>query len=117
MQYPGYVDPGGPSWREKARKVDYTGKLHLFTRCDIRANLPLNAALRAVLTFKTLSLRFIYLRALRVRDCLETNKYNQHNFAQMELYAVRTCAIHTTYSFPIKTSNIILNLILNFPLL
>lgn len=64
---------GGPSWREKARKVDYTGKLHLFTRRDIRANLPLNAALRAVLTFKTLSVGFIYLRA---RDCQRTNKYN-----------------------------------------
>ena len=61
MQCP--VDPGGPSWREKARKVDYTGKLHLFTRRDIRANLPLNAALRAVLTFKTFSVEFIYLRA------------------------------------------------------
>lgn len=67
------LDPGGPSWREKARKVDYTGKLHLFTRRDIRANLPLNAALRAVLTFKTSSVGFIYLY---VRDCLEINKYN-----------------------------------------
>lgn len=73
MQCPGYVDPGGPSWREKARKVDYTGKLHLFTRRDIRANLPLNAALRAVLTFKTFSVGFIYLH---VRDCLETDKFN-----------------------------------------
>lgn len=45
------VDPGFPSRREKARKVNYIGKLHLFTRRDIRANLPLNAALRAVLTY------------------------------------------------------------------
>lgn len=63
MQCPGYVDPGGPSWREKARKVDYAGKLHLFTRRDIRANLPLNAALRAVLTFKTLSPSDLFIYA------------------------------------------------------
>lgn len=106
------VDTGTPSRREKARKVDYTREIASFyTTRYIRANLPLNAALRAILTFNMFFVQ-IYLHMCGYAGLERKKRFISIIFGQIELYHIRaTHIIHVEYFFSIKT--FALNIALN----
>lgn len=100
------------SRREKARKVDYTGEIASFyTRRDMRANLPLNAARHeaAVLTFNMFLVRFFALASVRPPakqvDAISADfeiERNNTRYIAKDTYIARLKDSLLTFEFPMN---------------